>query len=79
MPVRYVTRWALSTGIRKETGEYVDGKYFKSRDVFVSAKEAHETLDDAIRCAKLMAEKKAKSLRKQADVLSDPNWEPNVI
>ncbi len=79
---RYVTKWALSSGIVAVTGEYLDsGKYFSGdgpRGVFVKAAEAHETLEQARACAKEMAKKKAKSLAKQVKALGASTWEPKV-
>lgn len=82
--IRYVTRWALSTGIRRIDGEYTDdGKYFTNKQgsahVFVSAREAHETIEAATACARMMASKKAKALRAQADKLSASTWTPKVV
>lgn len=79
----YVTRWALSTGIRViDNGRYTDdGKYFiaPSDGIFVAAREAHETLEQALVCARVMATKKAKQMRANADKFSDPTWQPKVV
>jgi hypothetical protein len=81
---RFITRWALSSGIRTVNGEYTeDGKYFTGGNgydrVFVSAKEAHEFLPDAVACARKMAAKKAASLCAMAAKLSAPSWQPKII
>ena len=82
--VRYVTRWALSTGIRIVDGEYTeDGKYFHSRKnyggIFVAAREASETLELAQEEARRMAVKKVASLKKQIKQWEDPIWRADVI
>ena len=84
MTIRYVTRWALSTGIRKVEGEYTeDGDYFTGGTgfarVFVSKREAFETFTEALGVARTMAKKKAVSLRQSADAMADPNWEPKGL
>ncbi len=81
--IRYVTRWALSTGIREVEGEYTeDGKYFtssKGYPIFVSSREAHISLAEAVFEAKRMAAKRAKNLRAQAEKLESPDWQPKVV
>ncbi len=77
--IRYVTRWALSTGIKKVEGEYTDnGKYFHAGGVFVSASEAFDDLDKAKAEAKKRAQAKAKRLLAQSQALSDPRWQPKI-
>ena len=77
--IRYVTRWALSTGIRTIRGEYTeDGRYFTARGIFVSAREAFESLVDAKEDARQKAVKKGARLIAQGKKLSDPRWEPKV-
>jgi hypothetical protein len=77
--IRYVTRWALSTGIRTVRGQYTDdGKYFICPSLFISAKEVFETLDAAKEDARRRAAKKGASLIAQGKKLSDPKWEPKV-
>ncbi len=83
MVIRFVTRWALTSGIRTVEGEYYDNKsYFsgkwKDYSIFVSAKEAFETLAGAKEEARRMAKKRASRLMAQAKKLSDPKWEPKV-
>lgn len=82
--VRYITRWALSSGIRKVEGHYTDdGKYFSSRagtmgGVFVSSKEAFVTLEAAQAAAKEMALRKVASLKRQIAALESPVWRAKV-
>jgi len=79
MVTRYVTRWALTSGIREVSGEYTeDGRYFTARGLFVTADEAFDELSKAKSLAKQMARKKAASLRKTAEKLADPAWEPRI-
>jgi hypothetical protein len=78
--IRYVTRWALSSGIRSVNGEYTeDGKYSHGKWVFVYAKEAFESLEKAVAEAKRMAKQRAANLRKNAEKLESPQWKPKVI
>jgi len=79
--IRYVTRWALSTGIRKVAGKYDDrGEYFMGPDhLFVKASEAFETVEEAQARAREMAKKKAVSLRKTLAKFEDPKWAADVI
>ena len=78
--VRYVTRWALSTGIRQVDGKYTDdGKYFFAGAIFVTAAEAHESMAKAFAQARKMAAHKVESLRKQVAAFSDPKWSPKVV
>ncbi len=78
---RYITRWALSKGIRYVEGRYVmPGDYFSAGPgIFVRANEAFETLEEAKAKTREMAAKQVKSLLAKAKKLSDPNWEPKVI
>jgi hypothetical protein len=79
---RYVTRWALTSGIVKVIGYYTeDALYFTNHgagNVFVKAYEAYESLAAAQACACAMATKRAARLRAQADKLADPAWEAKV-
>jgi hypothetical protein len=80
--IRYVTRWALSSGIRAVEGEYTeDGKYFHGEELFtcIYAKEAFESLEKAVAEAKRMAKQRAANLRKSAEKLESPQWKPKVI
>jgi hypothetical protein len=84
--IRYVTRWALSTGIRRLDGviHRSNGReYFSALQhhpvVFVRTSEAFETEAEAVRHAYAMAEKKVASLKKQAAKLRDPAWRPKVV
>lgn len=77
--IRYVTRWALSTGIRTIRGEYTDdGRYFAASGIFVAAKEAFANLDDAKNDARVRAARKGARLIAQGKKLSDPKWEPKL-
>ncbi len=81
--IRYVTRWALSTGIIRVDGRIhvgISGEYFSADGgIFVPTKEAFETEEEAVRHAHEMAAKKAASLEKQAAKLLDPAWRPKVV
>jgi hypothetical protein len=82
--IRYITRWALSSGIRVVDGNYTDdGKYFAANTgtfsaVFVSADEAFETIERAQAQARKMADHKINSLMKQVAVLRDPYWKAKI-
>jgi hypothetical protein len=79
--IRYVIRWALTTGIRKVDGSYTDsGKYFSDgRCLFVSSSETYESLEEAEACAREMAKKRAKRLREQAKKFESADWKPKVV
>lgn len=80
--IRYVTRWALTSGIRRVDGEWREnGRYFTGRDgdgcrVFVSRPEAHETLEQAIICARAMAKNEGAKLEAKARKFLATTWEP---
>jgi hypothetical protein len=76
--IRYVTRWALTTGIRMVDGQYTaDNKYFSKYGMFVTSGEAFETEEEAIEQAKKMAKHKVELLKKQIKVFEN-NWQPKI-
>ncbi len=83
--IRYVTRWALSTGIRKVTGSYTkdmyftDGYFTDGRGIFVSAREAFETVELAQQEARRLADRRIASFKKQIAKLESPSWTAKVV
>ncbi len=79
--LRYVTRWALSTGIRQLDGEFTDNaKFFiaKSPVIWLRTGETWVTLDDAQVEARRMADKRIATLKRAIAKLEDPNWKAKV-
>ena len=80
--IRYVTRWALTSGIRKVDGEYTSGlRHFHDAGmgVFVNANETTETLRAAHAKAREMASREADRLEARMKSLRDPNWRAKVV
>ena len=78
---RFVTRWALTSGVRVMEGTYTeDEKWFRGvKYGFLRSSEVFKTLPEAVAHARVMARKKAESLAAQSMKLSDPKWEPKVV
>ena len=88
--VRYLTRWALTSGIRKVRGHYIpsrddsDPGYFCGLDgTFVRSDQAFATLQEAEQAARIMVDLEIQRLRQQRlslkeKILALKVWKPVV-
>lgn len=71
MTEMWVTKYALTTGIKKYKGTLAYGEFFSVQRVglFRAGKDAHETLETALLVAEKARTAKIKSLKKQIERL----------